>query len=212
MKKLLFAVIISLLVYTQSFSQDLVRDSLLNTYKKEFYVSLANFAVGGFELGYGTIKGNRGAKLFLGYYSSSTPDFYDRDGDSRAPNATNYENMEGFRAEGQLVYTKAVTNRRRIYGGGYGLFKTISMDVIKPNLGVNGEGIKYTANGTSAGAGIIGGVKYYVFDNFFMDLYFGGGFIVPISGSNIDDVHLDIRNPYKRSVNPRGGITFGLAF
>lgn len=61
-------------------------------------------------------------------------------------------------------------------------------------------------------AGIILGMRQYVMDNIFFDAYIGGGVNIPVSSEKIDDVHLDVVNPYKRSINPRAGITFGYAF
>lgn len=210
MKKALLAFTALILFCTHSFAQQTEKDSLSNTYKKEFLLNAASFAVGGFEIGYGQIKNNRNNRLFLGYYFSESPDFYGTE--EFLPLATEYKNMEGFRAEFQHLFMKPTKSQLRYYGGGYAVFKTIRMDISKTAFSSSTTtSIDYTANAVSGGFGIIGGVRAYIIDNFFVDIYLGGGVIIPFSSKNIDDVHLDVLNPYKRSINPRAGISLGIA-
>ena len=47
---------------------------------------------------------------------------------------------------------------------------------------------------------------------FFIDLFIGGGPTIPVGGGDGEYINLDVVNPYKRSINPKAGLTFGIAF
>ncbi len=210
MKKGFITILLLLFCFSSSFAQQLKKDSLSDSYSQEFLLNAASFAVGGFEIGYGSISNSRNKRLFLGYYFMENPEFYNAE---EFPVTTTHRNMEGFRAEFQYLFMKPTDAQKRFYGGGYALFKTINMDITKQaTAGNTTTTLDYTANATAAGVGVIGGIRVYMIDNFFADLFIGGGIIIPVSSNNIDDVHLDVRNPYKRSINPRAGISFGIAF
>lgn len=217
MKRYIFFAILFTIVFS-SFGQQRLRDSVRNSYRQEFLLNPFSFFVGGFEVGYGNISAKQhNRRIFAGYYYSENPGFYnDGDGSSSTINNTNvtYKNMEGFRLEGQYLFMKPTDGDIRLYFGPYAIFKTISMDVSKVDRSSSTvtQTLNYKARGTSGSIGVMLGLRTYIMDNFFVDYYIGGGITIPFSGYNIDDVHLDVLNPYKRSVNPRLGATIGYAF
>lgn len=216
MKKALLSIIALMLLcqVAEAQQKQAFKDSLRDSYTQEFVINPFSFFVGGFELGYGKIKNNRNTRGILGYYYSENPDFYDDGYDNSFPSTTvKYKNMEGFRAEFQYLFMKPTDGGLKYYGGPYGIFKTIKMDITRTSVSSNATVVSdYVARGTSGSVGVIAGVRSFAFDNIFIDLYIGGGITFPFSGSNIDDVHLSVLNPYKRSINPRAGLTLGLAF
>ncbi len=218
MKRYLFFAILFTVVFS-SFGQQRLRDSVRNSYKQEFLLNPLPFFVGGFEIGYGQINAKqRNHRIFAGYYYSDNPGYYnDEEGNNGTTNTTTtvtYRNMEGFRLEGQYLFMRPTDGDIRLYFGPYAIFKTISMDVsrVDKSSSTVTQTVNYTAKGTSGSFGVLMGLRTYLTDNFFVDYYLGGGITIPFSGSNIDDVHLDVLNPYKRSINPRLGVTIGYAF
>lgn len=211
MKKVLLTLLTLMLFSVTSFAQQTAKDSIKDTYRKEFLLNATSFFVGGFEIGFGGVKNNTIARMFLGYYFLESPEFYNS-GDFTT--TVEYKNMEGLRQEFQFLFLKPTSSQLRYFGGGYAIYKSIKMDVSRLTTNTQGTTIStnYTANANAVSVGVLGGVRSYMIENFFVDFYVGGGITFPVSGENIDDVHLDILNPYKRSINPRAGITFGLAF
>lgn len=199
-----------------AFSQQSLRDTTRNNYRQEFLLNPFAFFVGGFEVGYGSInKKQHLRRVFGGYYFAEDPGFYnDQDNTPTINNPeVTYKNMEGFRLEGQYLFLKPTDGGLRFYGGPFAVFKTINMDISRRVTTAQTTIISnYNARASSGILGVIAGARSYVMDNVFVDLYIGGGITVPFSSSNIDDVHLEVLNPYKRSINPRGNITIGLAF
>lgn len=200
MKKIIVLLIVALaFTATKAQSYSHRKDSVRNTYHKEVLLNPFSFFVGGFEMGYGVINpaNNRITRLFAGYYFTEAADSY---GD-------NFRNMEGGRFELQHLFTKPVDGAMRFYAGGFAVYKTINME---KRIG-NTQNYS-TVNGSALSFGLIVGARNYVADNFFLDLFIGGGPTIGLNRSNEDDVHLDIVNPYKRSINPRAGFTFGISF
>lgn len=197
-----------------TFAQQSHRDTIRNNFKQEFLLNPFSFFVGGFEVGYGSINAKQhNRRLFAGYYYSENPGFYNDESPINNIEYT-YKNMEGFRLEGQYLFMKPTDGGLRFYGGAYAIFKTIKMDITKVDRSssTNIQTVNYNASATSGSVGIMAGARNYIMDNLFVDLYVGGGITMPFSSNSIDDVHLETLNPYKRSINPRAGITFGLAF
>ncbi|MDL5049500.1 hypothetical protein QQ054_26130 [Oscillatoria amoena NRMC-F 0135] len=214
MKKIFLPLLLLCIIQTASAQKTRTADSLRNSYKREFLLSPLSFFVGGFEVGYGMINSKgRNLRFIGGYYFSENPGAYNEDEPLTSTPTYTRKNMEGARLEVQYLLMKPSTNGMRFYGGPYGVVKTISMDVSRT---INGSStvttLNYKARATAVSAGIILGMRQYVMDNIFFDAYIGGGVNIPVSSEKIDDVHLDVVNPYKRSINPRAGITFGYAF
>lgn len=198
MKKSFLFIFILLFAFAAN-AQQSAKDTVRNNYTQEFLLSPLSFFVGGFEIGYGIVRPKTNTRLLAGYYFSENAVSY---GES-------YNNMEGFRLELQHLFLKPVDGGMRYYAGGYGIYKSISMD--KRQFGGNNPRT-VAVSGSAVSFGIILGVRSFVADNFFFDLYAGGGPTISLNDNNVDDVHIDIVNPYKRGINPRLGLTFGIAF
>lgn len=213
MKKIFLPLLLLCIIQTAFAQKGRTADSLRNTYNREFLLNPLPFFVGGFEIGYGMINTkSRSLRFIGGYYFSENPGAYnDEEPLSSSPTYVR-KNMEGARLEVQYLLMKPTTSGMRFYGGPYGVLKTISMDVSRT---INGSStvttLNYKARATAISAGIVLGMRQYVMDNIFFDAYIGGGINIPVSSEKIDDVHLDVVNPYKRSINPRAGLTFGYA-
>ncbi len=195
-----YLLFITLLCTLAANAQQSKRDSLRNSYTQEFLVSPLSFFVGGFEVGYGFTTQKTNTKFLAGYYYSENAGSYFDDG------ITEFSNMEGFRVEAQRLFIKPVNGGLRYYAGGYAVYKTIRMDKQVRSNDVQ----KLT--GSALGFGLILGARTFAGDNFFFDLFIGGGPNISLDGSNDDDVHIPIVNPYKRGIVPRAGLTFGIAF
>lgn len=213
MKKHFLAIIV-LLVACQlvngQYRKQKDKDSANNTYNQAFLINPLNFFVGGFEIGYEKIKNTKSYKLFGGYYFLDNPSFYE---DPDPVISDKYANLEGFRLEFQYLHIKPVKNDFRYYGGAYAVAKGMSMDVSRTAAGSSSTvTTDYTARAFSGSLGVIAGVRTYIYENIFMDAFIGGGITFPFSGSFIDDIHIDVVNPFKRSINPRAGFSVGIAF
>lgn len=173
------------------------KDTIRNNYTREFMLNPLPFFVGGFEIGYGIVQEKSNTRVFAGYYFSEEPGSY----------SSSYTNMEGFRAEIQHLFIKPIDGGMRYYAGGFGTFKTIKMD---KNESLPSR--TSTVNGTAISFGVLIGFRSFVADNFFFDLYLGGGPTIPLNSTFEDEVHIPVVNPYKRSINPKAGLTFGIAF
>jgi len=219
MKKI-FLLSVAVLLFSSAFSQKKALDSLRNTYKRGFMINPFSFFVGGFELGYGMMNSRmREAKIYAGYYFLENPGPYnDRDNNSTIttnPNATTFKNMEGARFEVQYLFFRPAEDALRYFVGGYATFKTIKMDVSKVNNTSGGSSTirtDYTARGSALGVGIVLGIRGYIMDNLFVDIYTGGGINFSLDHRYEDDVNLDVVNPYKKAIIPRGGLSLGIAF
>jgi hypothetical protein len=208
-KRFLFAILLVVFSFS-AFAQQRVTDSLNNTYKQEILLNPINFIAGGFEVGYGKIRGNKNMRLLVGYYFLEEPSFLDDDDFSVDEK---YTNMEGFRGEFQYLYLAPTRNNFRYYVGGFITLKNISLQVSKkvtmPTSSITTE---YTAKAFAGSLGIIFGTRIYTYENIFVDVFTGGGLTIPFSSSNIDDVNFGAISPVKKSINPRGGLTLGYAF
>jgi hypothetical protein len=214
MKKIFLPLLLLFAMQTAFAQKGRTADSLRNTYNREFLLNPFSFFVGGFEMGYGMINSkNHAVRFFGGYYFSENPSSYNEEEPFGVTPTYTRKNMEGARFEFQYLLLKPASSGMRFYGGPYGVVKTISMDVSRT---INGSStvttLNYKARATAVSAGILLGMRQYVMDNIFFDAYIGGGINIPVSSEKIDDVHLDVVNPYKRSINPRAGLTFGYAF
>lgn len=196
MKKI-YSLLTILCVALSVSAQESKQDSTRNSYKQEFLLSPLSFFIGGFELGYGILKPKSNTRFMAGYYFSESANSYDN----------NLSNMEGFRVEVQRLFTKPVNGGRRYYVGGYAVYKTIRMDRDRGTAIEND-----VVRGTALSFGIILGSRHFVADNFFFDLFIGGGPNISLDKTHDDIVHIPIVNPYKSGINPRGGLTFGIAF
>ena len=163
-------------------------------------------------MGYGVFDSKmRLARLYAGYYFQENPVAYDDD-DFGSP-SVNYRNMEGVRLEAQYLFFKPTNAGLRFFMGGYANYKTISMDITPTSS--NGSSLltsNYTAKGSSLRLGILLGLRSYLIDNFFFDLYAGGGVNFSLNQQYEEDVNLDIVNPYKKAIGPKGGFSLGVAF
>lgn len=176
------------------------KDSILNSYRQEVLLNPFSFFVGGFEMGYGKTneKNTRISRGFAGYYYSENAESYGED----------FKNMEGVRLEFQRLFTRPIDRTARYYVGGFVVFKTIKIDH-KTGPTVNNY---ETLRGSALSFGLMVGMRNYITDNFFLDYYIGGGPTVPIGGGNGENINLDVVNPYKRSINPRAGLSLGISF
>lgn len=217
MKRIMLLSIVLLFVTTLSAQRQKIRDSISNTYDREFVINPFSFFVGGFEIGYGKITANQmNLRGYLGYYFSENAASYNEE-DNGTTNSNGirkeFSNMEGVRAEFQFLKIKPVKDDFRFYYGGYAVFKTITMDVESTNTtGGSITTINYVAKGSALGAGLLFGMRNYVHENFFFDIYGGGGINISLNRAYEDDVHIPVFNPYKRAVTPRIGCSIGLAF
>ncbi len=176
------------------------KDSILNNSHKEVLLNPFSFFVGGFEMGYGvTNKENtRISRGYAGYYFS----------EDATPYGDDFKNMEGARFEFQRLFTKPIDRTARYYVGGFVVLKTIKIDhKISPTL-KNYE----TLRGSALSFGLMVGMRNYIIDNFFIDYFIGGGPTLPIGGGNGENINLDVVNPYKRSINPKAGLSLGVSF
>lgn len=194
--KNIFLILIALLFTLSANAQQDKKDTTRNNYKREFLVNPLSFFVGGFELGYGVVRTKSNTRLLAGYYFSENAGSYN----------DQFSNMEGFRIEAQHLFIKPVNGGSRYYAGGYSVYKSITMD--KRISSTRTDAI----SGSAISFGLLLGLRSFVADNFFFDLFIGGGPTISLDDSNSDDLHLDVVNPYKRGINPRGGLIFGIAF
>lgn len=222
MKKLIFVCFYALILSVPAFSQneeaddtegedeeeiiipEINHDSIRNSKTRHFVIHPLSFFVSGFELGYGKTlnKGYEMFKVVAGYYFSDDPWAYSKG-----------REMEGYRFEFQYLFTKPIDGGIRYYLGGYFTYKSISMG-IEEDFSLNGNppAIARTAKAAASGLGIMFGTHGYILDNFYVDLYMGGGPTFALNRSGEEDVHLAIANPYKRSINPRFGLSLGISF
>lgn len=174
-------------------------DSVLNSKTNEFVLNPLPFFVSGFEIGYGIyITETFNFKLVGGYYYSEEAYSY----------GSGFSNMEGFRAEAQYLMVKPVKRASRYYIGGYLVYKQISL--LKENPANNT--IKDKLNASAGGIGLILGVRNYLSEGFFLDFNLGGGPTISIDETNAEEAHIPLVNPYKRSINPRAGMSIGILF
>lgn len=178
------------------------RDSIYNSKTRHFILQPLPFFVGGFELGYGKMLDNSKnmVRFFAGYYYSEEAGSYVEEA----------RRMEGYRLEVQYLLTRPFNYGEKYYVGGYFTYKAIKMEI--GNTNTSPITTYRPVSGSSSGLGIMVGFKSVIFDNFYFDMYFGGGPTFALNSSNQDDVHIPIVNPYKRSINPRAGLSFGLLF
>jgi hypothetical protein len=220
MKKI-FLLTFCLFFVGQAFSQrQRQRDSINNNYRREFMINPLSFFVGGFELGYTKISPDRiGTRLYAGYYFSENAGSYGDNNNTSSSSSSstavsaNYKNMEGARLELQVFKMQPSKSDFLLYYGGYAVYKFINLDVSKTsNIGGATTTVDYKAKGAALGLGLILGMRNYVHDNIFLDIYAGGGLNLSLNHMYEDDVNISLVNPYKRSINPRAGISVGVSF
>lgn len=173
------------------------KDSARNTFKKEFLLNPLTFFISGFEVGYGRIFNNNreNFRVLLAYYISEGANLY----------PDNASNLEALKLDMQYLFTRPVQGSLRYYLGGYLTYRSVKLDI-------TGRPASYTAKGSSASFGVLMGARSYASENFFIDLYFGGGPVVPLNSANQNDVDKKFFFPIKRSVIPRAGILLGISF
>lgn len=175
------------------------RDSTLNEYRNEFILNPLSFFVSGFELGYGAIfPDGFNFRVIGGYYISESAAAYN----------DKFKNMEGFRVECQYLGLKPVKSSSRYYLGGYANYKQISLEKessLSPNRFDK-------LHASAVGFGVLMGIRQYNSGGFFFDFYIGGGPTISVDNTNAEEAHIPIVNPYKRSINPRAGLSIGILF
>jgi hypothetical protein len=214
MKKVIILVFCLFTVAQLSAQRQRLRDSVNNSYRREFLINPLSFLVGGFEVGYTKISPERVAtRIYAGYYFSENAGSYDGNGSSTNGTSAKYKNMEGARFEIQLLKMKPAKSDFLIYYGGYAVYKFINLDVNKTTTtGSSTTTIDYVAKGSALSFGLVIGMRNYVHENIFLDMYAGGGMNISLNHMYEEDVHLPVVNPYKRSINPRAGISVGISF
>lgn len=199
MKKWLIVVILSIITFSVHAQQSSKRDSVLNEYRNEFILNPLPFFVSGFELGYGAIfPDGFNFRVIGGYYISESASSY----------SDQFKNMEGFRVECQYLGLKPVKSSSRYYLGGYANYKQISLEKESPLNSSRFDKLHASA----VGFGVLLGVRQYNSGGFFFDLYLGGGPTISIDATNAEEAHIPLVNPYKRSINPRAGMSIGILF
>jgi len=173
------------------------KDSARNTYKKEFLLNPFTFFISGFEVGYGRVFNNNkeNFRVLFAYYISEGANLH-RDEAS---------NLEAYKIDLQYLFTRPVQGSLRYYLGGFLTYRNIKLDIA-------GKPTSYVAKGSSANFGVIMGARSYLSENFFFDLYFGGGPTVPLNSANVNDVDQKLFFPVKRAVTPRAGMLLGISF
>lgn len=173
------------------------KDSARNTFKKEFLLNPFTFFISGFEVGYGRVFNNNkeNFRILFAYYISENSNLYPDEA----------SNLEAYKIDLQYLFTRPVQGSLRYYLGGFLTYRNVKLDI-------TGKPTNYVAKGSSASFGVIMGARSYLSENFFMDLYFGGGPTVPLNSSNENDVDRKLFFPVKRAVTPRAGLLFGISF
>lgn len=199
MKKWLIVAILCAFAVSAQAQQSSKRDSALNEYRNEFILNPLSFFVSGFELGYGAIfPDGFNFRVIGGYYISETASSY----------SNQFKNMEGFRVECQYLGLKPVKSSSRYYLGGYANYKQISLE--RESAFNSNRFDKLHASAVSLG--VLLGVRQYNSGGFFFDFHLGGGPTISIDNTNAEEAHIPIVNPYKRSINPRAGLSIGILF
>lgn len=199
MKKWIMVVILGVVALGVQAQQSSKRDSALNEYRNEFILNPLPFFVSGFELGYGAIfPDGFNFRVIGGYYISESASSY----------SDEFKNMEGFRVECQYLALKPVRSSSRYYLGGYANYKQISLE--KESAPNSNRFDKLHAS--AVGFGVLLGIRQYNSGGFFFDLYLGGGPTISVDNTNAEEAHIPLVNPYKRSINPRAGLSIGILF
>lgn len=184
---------------TFAYSQSKKLDSLRTTYTQEFILNPLPFFVGGFEVGYGAVTPTTLKRATIGYYFSEEAPSYGSD----------LTNMEGIRIDLQYLKLKPMDGGMRFFLGGYLNYKAISMDKEIQDVTTSKT---VSVSGSAISVGVLFGMRTFLEENFFIDMYAGGGPTISLNRANEDDVHLPFVNPYKRSINPRLSLSVGIAF
>jgi hypothetical protein len=199
MKKWIMVAILGVMALGAQAQQSSKRDSTLNEYRNEFILNPLSFFVSGFELGYGAIfPDGFNFRVIGGYYISESAAAYN----------DKFKNMEGFRVECQYLGLKPVKSSSRYYLGGYANYKQISLEKessLSPNRFDK-------LHASAVGFGVLMGIRQYNSGGFFFDFYIGGGPTISVDNTNAEEAHIPIVNPYKRSINPRAGLSIGILF
>jgi hypothetical protein len=164
----------------------------------EFVIFPLSFFVSGLEFGYEhPIKHKRTLRLSAGYFYLDKPSFY----------SSRLRNMEGIRTEFQYrFYGEGFNAKNNYFIAPFGVFRTIKMDYT-PHGSTRVRGV----SSQSVIAGFVIGYRYRIIDFISLEVHAGGG-ITPTSIGDYDIVHLDMVNPYRKSINAKAGFTFGIRF
>ncbi len=168
-----------------------------------------DFFVGGFSMGYQRIFNNTSIQFESGYFFNEDPGFYDQT-----------KNLEGFRTEAiYKLFYKSIHDDEvyfRPYFAGYALYKYASQDYLDNESNQFQPFVESYKNAQTStlGFGIYLGAQGFIDNGFTFDLYIGGGVYTPLTGSEkeLDVNHLDLTNPYKKSIAPRAGFSLGYSF
>lgn len=202
MKKITVLLIISICSVSWANAQSKKQDSIRTKYTQEFILNPLPFFVGGFEVGYGTVTPKSLKRFTIGYYFSEPAPSYGGE----------FSNMEGIRIDLQYLHLKPMDGGMRFYFGGYFNYKAISMDKEDGIVVTTGDPKIEKVSGSAIGVGFMIGMRTFLEDNFFVDMYAGGGPTISLNRAHEEDVHISIVNPYRRSINPRIGLSVGIAF
>lgn len=146
-------------------------------------------------------------RINAGGFLATNPWFYD-----------NYSDYGGFRGEIQYRFhlLRQQYQRDGFYLGPYAQFKYLSMKgsvntyVYDPNTG-NGtyvlENLKTETN--AMGLGVLIGYQERMKSRFVIDVYGGGGFLLPSSTPDAARANLGFVNPYNRGIQFHGGLGIG---
>jgi len=185
---------------------------------RHFMLNPLSFTISGFEIGYGKCdEKNNYYRFYGGYYFSEEAGIYndndDGNGFGQPIPTVKYKDMEQFRFEFQYAKMFSTVSTLQYYYGFYGIIKSLSAQVTRTS--VNSSVIltsNYKARAFAASPGLILGVRQYFKQHVFVDIFGGGGITIPLDGTNVDDIHRGTILPYKRSINPRLGLSVGITF
>ena len=176
----------------------------------ELIVFPLSFAVSGFELGGEFVtKERRTIRFSAGYFISNSANAYNSFGNTE----NFFETMEGFRTEAQYrFYSRDFEAKDNFYLGLFGVFKSVTLQGEKQVFNpINGSttNTPITLESSALSLGLLLGYRVRLHDVFSMDFHFGGG-ITPTSIGDAEEAHINQVNPYKKSINVRAGMTFGI--
>jgi hypothetical protein len=183
----------------------------------EYIIYPLSFIVSGIEVGGEIVAGqpNRTVRVSAGYFFSNKANSYNTFGNSFTFNEeVTYSEMEGFRGEIQYrFYARDFHAPDNYFLTIFGVFKQVSMiGDISNNSGGWGNPIDREIRNLNSSAITLGfalGYRIRIQDFLSADFHFGGGF-TPTSIGDVDYTHIDQVNPYRKSINLKAGITFGL--
>ncbi|HRI27650.1 MAG TPA: hypothetical protein PK239_06470 [Chitinophagales bacterium] len=150
------------------------------------------------------------ARLNFGYFLSADPIGYDGfEG--------GLKDMDGFRGELQIRRYLNVDDKEApdgFYLAPYALYR--QMKAINEKWTFNPDDGAGTITevkefASSAGGGLLVGIQFLTKRRISVDMFAGGGVYLPVNDQSSDELHLPIVNPYKKTIAPRVGFSFGVA-